>query len=215
MRGQACGPRVGQAGARPQHHSGAALPAHGPLTSDSPSRFKLLNGRSRARTPPPAGPVQPPPALADRPARGSASGGRKGHAESGLEIRVTARGSAELCGTIRCDPRIASRSSFDAVGNGEGQGPRLASRRAPAGRRGPPMRQGRRSGGAPLRSRASAIHDGLPRARCEGHLPPGAGRLSIYGKGLSAPPARGRQCPRADGRLAGSTSAPKAHQRAG
>jgi hypothetical protein len=39
------------------------------------------------------------------------------------------------------DPRIASRSSFDAVGNGEGQGPRFAPRRAPAGRRGPPMRQ--------------------------------------------------------------------------
>jgi hypothetical protein len=37
-------------------------PAHGPLPSDSPSRLKLLNGRSRARTLPPAGPVQPPSA---------------------------------------------------------------------------------------------------------------------------------------------------------
>jgi hypothetical protein len=47
-----------------------------PLPSDSPSRIKLLNGRSRARTPPRAGPVQPP-ALADQPARGSTLRRRK------------------------------------------------------------------------------------------------------------------------------------------
>jgi hypothetical protein len=78
------------------------------------------------------------------------------------------------------------------MGRAKGSGWRQGERQR-AGADRPCARAGGQEGRAPLRSRASAIHDGLPRARCKGRLPPGAGRLSISGKGLSAPPARGRR----------------------